>query len=120
MINTRNDPVVYLLGDAANYHVTADVSGEMASCIRARHHTFQLVIDSGTPAVIIEGSLLSPGASETVPDAKHWAPLTTLNASNKMHSISNVGLVLVRARRADGTTNGVKVIYHGFADMTDN
>lgn len=119
MIDTSQDNIVHLLGSDDDYHVTADASGEYAPAIRFRHHLWQLIIESGTPAVIIEATLSATRNGTTVPDVE-WFPVGTLNSSTKYLRLTNACLAGVRARRADSATDGVKVIYSGCGDLTDN
>ena len=119
MIDTRHDNIVYLLGSEATFHTTADVAGEVAPAGRFRHHLIQLVINSGTPAVIIEGTLTKVTSAST-PTDKHWFPIDTLNSSKLYTRLTNCCLTGVRARRADSSEAGVKVIYSGCGDLSDN
>lgn len=119
MISTSSDNIVHLLGSTDDFHATANVASDYAPAIRFRHHLWQLIIDTGTPAVIIEATLSATRDGTTVPDAE-WFPVGTLNSSTKYLRLTNACLAGVRARRADSTTNGVKVIYSGCGDLTDN
>lgn len=121
MIVSRSDSISYLFGSAAAYHVTANASSDFVACSRYRHHIVQLVIDSGTPEVIIEASLLvDPNDATQAVDAKAWFPLDTLSSSKKFTRLTNANMTAIRARRADSSTAGVKVVYSGCGDIADN